>query len=70
MIMHGSGPRANRPHQVSKTAGEIRRKALEYQQTVRVEFVDGKRTKADLDDAERWVKSAEHRRVLYTTDPS
>ena len=57
-MAHGVGPRARRPHQVSKTAGSWRRKALEYRQSVHIKFVDGEATQADLTDAEHWVRAA------------
>jgi hypothetical protein len=58
-MAHGSGPRASRPHQFAKTASRWRRRALEYQQTVRVQFVDGKATEADVTDATRWATRAD-----------
>lgn len=60
MIMaHGSGPRATRPHQFGKACGKWRRRALEYRQTVEVQFVDGEARQADVTDAQRWAARAD-----------
>ena len=57
--MHGSGPRANRPHQTRKFTSSWRRHILEYSHNIEVKFVDGEATHAEVNDAKRRATRAD-----------